>query len=569
MALAQIVGGGTSERSDDMRVRALIAGAGLAVLGTLLVIFPVGLLAQNAGQDSGQNLESSDQNTIRGTVVNAVTHLPIARALVHSADDRYALMSDSDGHFEFTSAPGAQVFLLARKPGFLGDRNLGSAVQASSGREITIALTPESVIKGRVSISTGDGIGGIQVQLLARHVRDGLARWTPAGLTQTKSDGTFRFADLNSGSYKIMTQESMDNDPVVNVAGGPSYGFPPEFFPAAMDFSDAGTIELAAGQTFEASLTIAEQPYYAVKIPVANGEMNGNMDVRVMPQGQHGPGYSLGYNAGTHKIEGLLPNGDYTVEAFSYGQDSASGQVNLRVAGAAAEGSALTLGRNSSLTLEVKEEFTRTQEVVRCGGEVQRAGCTRGPGAYLDPMLEPVDEFEAFGGGAVRPQNNPNDNSLVMENVLPGRYWLRLSSSRGYVAAATFGGIDLLHEPFEVGTGANIPVEITMRDDTATLDGTVTGGTSQSPQIPQGWVYCVPIDDSPGHYQESVAGLDGKFTFPEIAAGTYRVMAFASAKAEIPYRDPEAMRAYESRGQVVQLAAGQSASVQLQVIPDE
>jgi hypothetical protein len=269
-------------------------------------------------------------------------------------------------------------------------------------------------------------------------------------------------------------------------------------------------------------------------------------------QGQHGPGYSLGYNASTHKIEGSLPNGNYTVLAFTYAQDSVSGEVGLRVAGAPVEGSPLTLTRNASLTLEVQEVFTQTN----------KSG-VRGPQSYLSPRLEPADDFAPWGTGAVRSQNNPNDTSIVIDNVLPGRYWLRLNTGRGYVASATMGGIDLLHEPFEVGSGSSIPIEITMRDDAATLEGTVANAS------PSTFVYCVPLGDSPGQFHEGPAGALGKFNFTPLPPGTYRVMAFASQKHDLPYRDADAMRAYDSKGQVVQLSAGQSASVQLQIIPDE
>jgi hypothetical protein len=340
-----------------------IAGASCECLGRIHIrgtILASWLLICAVGTMRAQDLQSSnDQNSIRGIVFNAVTHMPIPRALVHSADDHYAMMSDSDGHFEFTTNPDTKVgiFLLARKPGFLGDRNTGRALEATSGQDITIPLTPESVIKGRVSTASGETLARVAVELLERQIRDGLARWTPTANTQTRSDGSFRFAELPAGSYKVMTQEFMDNQPVISTA--PSYGFPPVYFPSAADFSGGATIDLAAGQTTESNLTITDQPYYAVKIPVANGEMNGGMEIRVSLQGRHGPGYSLGYNASKHTIEGLLPNGNYTVLAFTYGENSASGEVNLRVAGGPAEGPALTLTRNSSVTLEVQEAFTQ------------------------------------------------------------------------------------------------------------------------------------------------------------------------------------------------------------------
>jgi hypothetical protein len=51
-----------------------------------------------------------------------------------------------------------------------------------------------------------------------------------------------------------------------------------------------------------------------------------------------------------------------------------------------------------------------------------------------------------------------------------------------------------------------------------------------------------------------------------VVPGTYRILAFANPQPNLPYRDAEAMRPYESKGQVVQLSAGQKASVQLQMI---
>jgi hypothetical protein len=90
-----------------------------------------------ARQGFAQNLQPDNQaNIVRGIVVNAVTHEPIGRALVYSPDNRYAMLTDGEGHFEFTlpkaagdnggvtfttGNPGKLSFLMARKPGFLDD----------------------------------------------------------------------------------------------------------------------------------------------------------------------------------------------------------------------------------------------------------------------------------------------------------------------------------------------------------------------------------------------------------------------------------------------------------------
>ena len=172
----------------------------------------------------------------------------------------------------------------------------------------------------------------------------------------------------------------------------------------------------------------------------------------------------------------------------------------------------------------------------------------------------------------MRPPSGPKDESLVLENLLPGRYWLRLSTGIGYIASATIGGMDLLHEPLVVGAGASTPIEIKVREDFATIEGTVTGvavvagNSAGGYSAPQGWVYLVPLPDSTGQFHQVVVSEEGKFVESAMAPGSYRVLAFKNRQPNLPYRDAEAMKAYETKGQVVQLAAGQKTTVQVQMI---
>jgi hypothetical protein len=68
-------------------------GWSLSLLSTLP--YPQSAHAQDA---SGSNLLSS---SLRGTVINSVTHEAIGRALVFSPDNRFATFTDDQGHFEF------------------------------------------------------------------------------------------------------------------------------------------------------------------------------------------------------------------------------------------------------------------------------------------------------------------------------------------------------------------------------------------------------------------------------------------------------------------------------------
>jgi hypothetical protein len=528
-----------------------------------------------------------EPTSIKGTVVNTVTHTPIARALVFSPDNRLATLTDGEGNFSFSwpkpESNGVFVFngnpsgLTARKPGFLNDpHDRRQAETSGSELTVTIPLMPEALIKGRVISSDADPTQGITVQIYFRQVQDGMPKWVQMGSTRTNSNGEFRFAELQPGTYKLLSNESLDNDPATTIPGGQQFGFPPVYYPGVSDFAAAGIIQLTAGQTVQTDIPLTRQPYYPIKIPVSNLETNA-FNVTVSVQGHHGPGYSLGYNAQTQQIEGLLPNGNYLVEAASYGQNSVGGTAHLAVAGAPAESPSVTLTPYSSITVHVTEEFTATNvETSRTftlnGG---RSFTLHGPRTYLQVSAEPADDFQQ-GGAGLRPPTGPNDESFVLQNVAPGRYWLRLHSSRGYVAAATMGGIDVLHQALIVSPGSSTPIEVTMRDDMAELDGTVAGITRPTvigakmshlmPQ-PQAWIYCVPLPDSSGQFQQIWVSPDGTINTSQMAPGAYRVMAFADQQPNLPFRDPEAMRAYESKGQVVHLSAGQKTSVQLQLIP--
>jgi len=47
------------------------------------------------------------------------------------------------------------------------------------------------------------------------------------------------------------------------------------------------------------------------------------------------------------------------------------------------------------------------------------------------------------------------------------------------------------------------------------------------------------------------------------------VLAFAGAHPNLPYRDPEAMKAYETKGQVIHVESGQQVNLQLQATSEE
>ena len=190
------------------------------------MLFSFAIACLSAALSAAQSTsDKTDTDTVRGIVINSVTHEPIARALVSSPDNRFAALTNSEGRFEFTlpkvdsapeagsdstspasdqiqsSIPNRPYMLMARKPGFLTDPNgQGQNLQNEALKDVTLALTPESLIVGAVTLPTSEPPDSITLQVYRRQVQDGRAHWVPVGGAQSTSDGQYRFADLPAGT---------------------------------------------------------------------------------------------------------------------------------------------------------------------------------------------------------------------------------------------------------------------------------------------------------------------------------------------------------------------------------
>jgi hypothetical protein len=580
-------------------------------LGHLLALILVPL-ALHVLPCVAQSDSASDAERIQGQVLNSVTREPIPGALVFSPDNHFAMRTDSEGRFQFTlpkaesaSASGAEAavpmvaagvstsysvsagvvtengptgqvsrptMLSARKAGFLDTTNLSAVDLTQQPKQITLLLAPEAIIAGHISLPSTEAPDKIELQLFRRLVQNGAPQWVLGGTTTSKSNGDFRFAELQSGTYKLLSRELLDRDPLNTNAHAQQYGYPPVYYPDADNFASAAEIHLAPGETAEPRITLVKQPYFNVKIAVANATPSAfGMIVNVSGQRGHvGPGYALRYNKSTQTIEGLLPNGTYSVEVRSYDQ-AVAGVMTLLVKGAPVIGARLVLQPSASISINVREEFAKEppegSSTVQRG---QRAFQVRGPRRYLNVFLVSADDFNTGKSGILRDPSGPDDTALEIQNVLPGRYWVRLYTLYGYVASVRSGSTDLLREPLVVGAGgATIPVEITLRDNSGRIDGQIEQlAASPVPVlrgIPPAFVYCVPTPGSTGQFAEIGVSPNGTFTSQPLAPGEYRVLAFDQQQGGLEYRNPEVMKLYDSKGPVVEVEGGQTEHVTLQL----
>jgi hypothetical protein len=545
---------------------------------------PAKLLGQDVGSSSGSVFH------IHGVVLNALTNKPVGRALVTLME--IAALTDSDGRFAFDVrlsmgnlaggaafrpslgvSSGFPLVLMARRPGYLTMQRPTMLLLRDKSPEVpelTIKIVPESILRGRLATSAVEPPIGVQVQLFRKQVQEGLANWGLVVAAQTNSRGEYRFADLPAGDYKVMTREWVENESIVPPSPGPMTGYPPVYYPNEPNLATATPIHIAAGETAQVDLNLRAQPYYQVSIPVMNVPHGTGVNVNVGEEDGSSE-FSLGFNPQTQKIEGSLPNGTYDVWVMCFGEVQSAAASKIEIAGGPFHGAPISLVTSGVIPIVVREEYTADSDTGRREGlVVSRIGNGRQPSLQL--MLRPDGTNRPTAG--LRNPTGKGNEGFVVENAREGKYRVWVMPNRGYVASATSGGVDLLHQPLVVGAGgASAPIEITLRDDTATLGGTVspippTGGESN---LYGGgiFVFCYPIESEVGRLVQGFAGADGKFSIQNLPPGRYLVLAFSTPNQNLEYRNQEVLRQYESKGTLVTLEPGQKAEVKVSVLTED
>ena len=262
------------------------------------------------------------------------------------------------------------------------------------------------------------------------------------------------------------------------------------------------------------------------------------------------------------------------------GPVGAYGRVDFKVANAPLTGLGVVLSPLQSLRVNVRREFTANSnnggpQVVFAGenGEV-----ASNPGFTV--MLSAADSSLAQRNTSpqLTPVEGTTDNTAFeFGRVTPGKYWVTIFPFVGYVSSVTSGGVDLSREPLIVGAGgASAPIEITLRDDTGMIAGQITSeqsGAGASPGSTLGlrtqiFVYAIPLFSTSQQLMQGSASQSGELAIPNLAPGSYRVIAF-DHQQNIDFHSPEEMAKYSSMGKTVTVEAGGTVNVQLDSVESE
>jgi len=545
--------------------------------------------------------------SVHGIVRNALTGDPLPRVLVHVEGDAAAgALTDGDGKFEISGlAPGPQIFEIV-KPGFLDldRRSDGLASEDASGSshnvvvapempDLNFALAPACAIHGRIALSTGDPAQGIEVQLLRRNVQDGRGVWQAAAATRSLSDGSYRFAGLPDGEYAVYTNPALDSEPAMSFvvpgrgANVAREGYASQFYPDARDLAGAAKIHLANGEQAQANLSLTLEPFHTVTATAtfADGKSAAdhpglNFSAAVTDAQGHQLPYTAFYDQSTHTVQALLPDGTYSLKLtatlrfltrISSGftgeviQPSLPpvGSVEFTVAGHAISNLRVPLTTPSPASVRLTVTHSASAQPQKLAHQPAEMIVTASQaGGWI-------------GDGITSNFARGLDSGPMDADYLPaGPYWLHARPTRPGVCVESFtaGAVNLAREPLVLGlSGAAAPLDLTVRDDCASLNLSLPAGLSiMAPGEERAFtVYVVPDFDSTAEIDPVILRptTSATATIESLLPGDYHVYTFSTPVA-LEYHNRDALAALSDSARAITLAPGATASLVLEA-PDK
>ncbi len=534
----------------------------------LLLVFSwwslwVGLSGTATAQMSPSRSAKSDASfTLSGSVVNSVTGESVGHALVRvTGSSQRTVFTDGEGHFQFEGLPAGRVIVTAQKPGYFSQQEFrGSANKlvnvGPTTDSMVVKLTPQSAISGRVTDATGQPIEHVPVHLTAKAVRDGRKHWEARGQQRTDEDGRYRFANLMPGTYYVAAGPSRDETRILPEAERPKTGYPSMYYPGVPDLASASPLQLAAGQHAQADFSMTAGPVYHVSGSVTGYAPQQGVGFQFLSPSGDDLSLPIRFNMESGRFDvDSVPSGSYVVKAFSQaGPDQPlRGEAHLNVA-ANVDNLHLILGPAISIPVVVRMESRASSNPGTGAAAIQ--------GPPLSVRLLSTDPTAPESYSIVR--NNSGTYSAVLQNVEPGKYSVDLIPwSTWYVQAAQYGQTNLLTDDLTIASaGQSYPMEIVLRDDGASLTGTVKSPDGTGAQAT---VVAVPEPASKVAAKVAYAFAQNGFTFNGLAPGEYLIYAFDYAEG-VEYSNPDVLQTYASQATHVTLSPSQRTQVALDLI---
>jgi len=494
--------------------------------------------------------QSVETVSLSGTVVNAVTGMPIRNAQV-SVSSGDATTTDAGGAFRFQGLAPGDYFVSAGKTGFTVAEQLNVSLRKSQDRFV-IPLSPLASIRGRVTDEDGESVPGVTIQAFEAGASNEHPQGELAGTAMTDDRGEFRIPLLPPGKFFVLAS-GQEAQHVYYGSAKPVHGtqeaFAPVYFGGSRDASGAMAVELRAGIDARADIGVTMGVGHTVSGRIGNLVTGRVADLQLCSSDTDTGANrnSVELASGRFDITGIL-DGRYRLRAWQRSNDNEVlyGDQEVVVSGRNVEGIALTLGAGSTLRGKVRVEGP--QDGSKLEVMVRLRAQTVFPSAFQDVSQR--------AGSALAGE------TIKVPGVIPGRYWISFDVEGGaYVSAARAGETDLLATGelvFE--SGAAPELEVVLRTDVGQVSGTI------APPDTDAAILLVP--ESCNRLPSWGVAQAGAFTVSGLAPGGYRIYAWKQP-AKMDYTSHQVLCQLTQGGTPVEVRAGEVTKVQIQELSEE
>jgi hypothetical protein len=557
------------------------------------VVFAAAVMVLFAALPQGQETAA-----LSGVVVTDETSpRPVRQAIVTVSSTglqrNRSVITDDQGRFAFGDLPAGRFTITVAKAAFITSAfgakrpgGTGTPVALGTGQRvegIRVPISRAGVITGTVRDEVGEPAPGVTVTAKTAAALSAYSAFmTPGADTAVADDqGSYRIFGLPPGEYVVFTnmrfavagelsafslaeidsallQLKQGPGRVESASGGPTSRpviVAPTFYPGTARFAQAGRVPIAAGdERGGVDITIARVPTASVSgvvqsadgTPIRGASLDFELDGPNIDGSLRLFGGTSG-DDGRFKIETVAP-GDYVVSARATNQVSRS---RVSVNGVDVSGVTLTMRRAPAVSGRVVFQATSLKAPTQL----------KGFGLVLRPDRGQSDPSQYITG--TRTASVAADGSFSIASVLPGRYFIDLIASSGFMGgwmlrSAIVGGLDVVDTSLEVGDEDIAGVTVTMTDRTTELSGTLQtdAGMSATDYV----VVVIPADRSlwlPNSRRMKVArpGTDGRFVIRHLPAGEYLIATVTDAEPE-DLRDQALLAQLAAGGVKVTLAEG-------------
>lgn len=541
-------------------------------------------------------VDKKDRCRLEGVVVNALTGEPLRKATVTARgansgggppqmmtmpdgsmmpgaqEGPATAVTGQDGKFVLEDVVPGRYTLVASRTGFVNGQwgarspgKSGSPITLTTGQrlsDLTIKVTPQGVVTGRILDEDGDPMQGVQVQAIRFVYSQGRRVASPTNNVNTNDLGEYRLANLPPGRVFVMAGRQ---------SFGPRNGkvkeaYPVVFYPNAPDVTAAAPIEITPGADMRGvDLRLRKVKAFRVTGRVAGMPAGQRSNVSLMPRDRQQTGLMMfGFNNaqlapdGTFEIAGVLP-GAYEARVNVRGGPGGPGgpgqggpmlfaRQNVDVSNEDLEGLTLTLGPGLQITGVVRVE----------NGELPA-------GSRVQVRLNSRDGQNQNNNGIKA------DGTFEMRGMNPGAYDVGLTNlpDGHYLKAIRAGDREVGADGIDLGNAASVAFDFLIAPGAGVVTGTAQGKDGKAAVGISVSIH--PKDQALARSDREKSTLtdqNGTFTFNGMAPGEYVVFAWDDAENGA-WLHPDFRKPFESDATTVKLSEKGRETIQTKSIGTE